>query len=76
MTDCDDSGMLSRFGRSELVVVKAHLEDSLGSVVGESTDLYSELADEFDDPLIDGDPVIIANPVPPNTDAESLGVRD
>ena len=65
--DCDDSGMLSRFGRGELVVVKAHLEDSLGSVVGESTDLASELADEFDDPLIDGDPVIIANPVPPNT---------
>ena len=60
---CDDSGMASRFGAGEMIFVKAHLEDSLDNVVGESDDLDSELADEFDDPLIDGDPVVIVNPV-------------
>ena len=60
---CDASGMASRFGAGEMIFVKAHLEDSLDNVVGESDNLDSELADEFDDPLIDGDPVEIENPV-------------
>ena len=60
---CDDSGMARRFGAGEMIFVKAHLEDSLDNVVGESDDLDSELADDFDDPLIDGDPVEIENPV-------------
>ena len=61
--DCDDSGMASRFGRGDTIVVKAHLEDSLGSVVGSSSSLDSELADEFDDPLdLDG-PDTIDTPV-------------
>ena len=64
---CDASGMASRFGAGEMIFVKAHLEDSLDNVVGESDDLDSELADEFDDPLIDGDPVEIENPVSDKT---------
>ena len=48
---CDASGMLRRFGADDVIVVKAHLEDSLGSVVGSSSSLDSELADDFDDPL-------------------------
>ena len=61
--DCDDSGMLRRFGADDVIVVKAHLEDSLGSVVGSSSSLDSELADDFDDPLdLDG-PDTIETPV-------------
>ena len=65
--DCDDSGMARRFGADERIVVKAHLEDSLGNVVGASGDLSAKLADSFDDPLIAGNPVTIVNPVKDKT---------
>ena len=61
--DCEAMGMMGRFGASEMVVVKAHLEDSLGNVVGESDDLDSELANEDDDLLGDADMVTIEDPV-------------
>ena len=60
---CDDSGMASRFGAGEMIFVKAHLEDSLGNVVGESDDLDSELSDEDGDLLGDADIVTIEDPV-------------
>ena len=59
--DCDDSGMLSRFGAGEVVLVKAHLEDSLGSVVDGNLDIELE---EMDKPLDkDGDDEL-TNPIP------------
>ena len=54
---CDASGMASRFGAAEMFVVKSHLEDSRGIVVGVADDMDIELADDFDGPIIDGDPV-------------------
>ena len=60
--DCDDSGMGRRFGHEEMIFVKAHLEDSLGNVVGESDDLDAELAED-DDLIGDGDPITIEEPV-------------
>ena len=59
---CDDSGTVSRFGADEVFFVKAHLEDSLGSVVGVATDIKVELADDLDDPLAD-DPAEIDQPI-------------
>ena len=61
--DCDDSGMGRRFGRGEMVFVKAHLEDALGTVVGTFSDLDSELADDFDESLDADGPVEIDMPV-------------
>ena len=61
--DCDDSGMGRRFGRGEMVFVKAHLEDALGTVVGTFSDLDSELADDFDESLDADGPVEINEPV-------------
>ena len=55
--DCDASGMAHRFGAGEMFVVKSHLEDARGIVVGAAGDMDIELADDFDNPIIDGDPV-------------------
>ena len=54
--DCDDSGMLRRFGREDVFVVKAHLEDSLGNAVGTASQISIKLTDEFDEPLQTGNP--------------------
>ena len=59
---CDASGMADRFGAGETFVVKAHLEDSLGNVVGVADDMEAELADEDSNLLGDGD--IVVNDVP------------
>ena len=61
--DCDASGMANRFGAGEMFVVKSHLEDARGIVIGEADDMDIELADDFDDPIIDGDPVENDEPV-------------
>ena len=61
---CDDSGMASRFGAGDVIVVKAHLEDSLGSVVGLANQMDVALADDFDDPLDTEDPTTINIPIP------------
>ena len=64
---CDSSGMARRFGAGEMIVVKAHLEDSLDNVVGMSNQLKSKLADKDDDLLGDADIVIIDTPVKDKT---------
>ena len=61
--DCTTMGDAKRFGAGERIFVKAHLEDSLKNVVGESDVLDSEIANEDDDLLGDADPVTIKNPV-------------
>ena len=68
---CDASGMARRFGAGEMIFVKAHLEDSLGSVVGDGTNLDSELANDDDDLLGDDDPVEIKDPVKPGDPARA-----
>ena len=61
--DCEAMGMFGRFGREQMVVVKAHLEDTLGNVVGVSDDLDAEFANEDDDLIGDGDVTTIEDPV-------------
>ena len=61
--DCEAMGMSGRFGREQMVVVKAHLEDALGNVVGVSDDLDAEFANEDDDLIGDGDVTTIEDPV-------------
>ena len=41
--------MQTRFGAGDVIVVKSHLEDSLGTVT--AGDISVDLADDFDDPL-------------------------
>ena len=61
--DCEAMGDSGRFGHGQMVVVKAHLEDSLGNVVGASDELDSELTSEDDNLLGDGEMTTIENPV-------------
>ena len=63
-TDCDDSGMARRFGAGDVIVVKSHLEDSLGTVIGEAADMDIELSDDFDDPLDADGETDITTPIP------------
>ena len=44
-----DCAMQTRFGAGDVIVVKSHLEDSLGTVT--AGDIEVDLADDFDDPL-------------------------
>ena len=60
---CTAMGDTQRFGAGEMIFVKAHLEDSLGSFVGDGTSLDSELANEDDDLLGDADMLTIEDPV-------------
>ena len=66
--DCDAMGDSGRFGHGQMVFVKAHLEDSLGNVVGASADLDSELTNEDDDLLGDGRMTTIETPVEGKTE--------
>ena len=52
--EAEDCAMQSRFGAGDVIVVKSHLEDSLGTVTAGDIDV--ELADDFDDPLSADDP--------------------
>ena len=61
--DCEEIGASGRFGHGQMVFVKSHIEDALDNIIGDGTDLESELADEDDDLLDDGDPTIIEDPV-------------
>ena len=61
--DCTAMGDAMRFGAGEMLFVKAHLEDSLGSFVGDGTSLDSKLANEDDDLLGDADMLEIEDPV-------------
>ena len=65
--DCEELGSSGRFGAGEMVVVKAHLEDSLGNVVGLSSQLDSELADENGDLIGDAAIYTIVTPVADKT---------
>ena len=64
--DCEEIGMSGRFGHGQMVFVKSHIEDALDNIIGDGTDLDSELADEDDDLLGDGDPTLIEDPVDPD----------
>jgi hypothetical protein len=63
--DDDDCGMDARFGVNQEVVVKSHLEDALGSVVGGT--LSVALDDEVEDPLDKDAEVSLTTPGPDNT---------
>ena len=68
---CTAMGDAMRFGAGEMIFVKAHLEDSLGSFVGDGTTLASELANEDDDLLGDADMLTIDDPVMENDPARA-----
>ena len=63
----DDCVMDDRFGAGEVIVVKAHLEDALGSIVSNATTLSVDLDGEVDKPLDTANP--LAALADPPTDA-------
>lgn len=65
---CENLGASGRFGRGQMVFVKAHIEDALGNIIGDGTDIDSELANEDDNLIGDADPTLIENPVMPAGD--------
>ena len=60
---CTAMGDAQRFGAGEMIFVKAHLEDTLGTFVGDGTTLDSELVDEDSNLLGDADMLQIEDPV-------------